>query len=168
MHAGHVHNVFLVHKAVAGVGEHGRGVHVPTSQLRHDSAGRHFAVAVGHVAAFGHAGRNLNGITQYVHVLGRCGLERQVIYAAPAVIGDVVKPGFDRNGACAHRRQYVQHGGFYVILHVKLHGVGSCIYGYGFVLRAVFHHAFVLLGPHFFEQRGFRRYIGVGVQNQHF
>ena len=53
-------------------------------------------------------------------------------------------------------------------MYVEFHGIGFGINCNRLVLRAVLHHALVLLGPYFFEQRALGRNVGVGIQNQHF
>ena len=123
MDAGHVDDIFCIHKAVAGVGQHRRWVHVPSSQLGHDGAGRYLAVAVGHVAAFGHGGGDLNRVAQHMHIFGCSGFKGQVIHTAPAVVGLVVESGFDGYCARPHGRQHVQHSGFHVVLYVEFHGI---------------------------------------------
>ena len=103
-----------------------------------------------------------------MHVFGSGGLKRQVIHAAPAIVGLVVQPGFNGNRTGAHGRQHIQHGRFHVVLHVKFDGVRPCINCHCLVLATVFDHAGVLFSPDFFEQSRLGRDIRVGVQNQHF
>ena len=102
-----------------------------------------------------------------MHVFGGGGFKGQVIHAAPAVVGLIVKPRLDGNRARPHRRNNVQHSRFHVVLHIKLDGIRFGVNRHSLVLRAVFDHPLVLLGPDLFEQTGLGRDIRVGIKDQH-
>ena len=60
----------VIDKAVAGIGQHGRQIDLPAGQFGDDGCSGHLAMVVGHVAAFGHGGSDLNRVTQHMHVFG--------------------------------------------------------------------------------------------------
>ena len=123
-------------------------------------------MVVGHMATFRHAGRNLNGVTQHVHIFGGGGLKGLVVDAAPLVVGHVVQPHLHGNAAGALRRHDVDDVGLHIVLKIKLQRAGFGVYRYHFVLFAILKNAGVLFGPDFFEQRPFRGDIRVAVQDQ--
>ena len=122
---------------------------------------------VGHVARLGHAGSDLDGVTQHVHVFSCLGFEGQEVHFAPALVGRG-QPGVDRNVASPHGRNDVEHTGLEVVVELELQGLGGDIDIRDIVFVAVLDDAFVAIGPGLLEQRAFGGHIFVGVQNQHF
>ena len=165
MHAGHVNHFGLAHVAIAGVGQHGRGVYLQRQQLGHYRGSRYLGVVVGHVRRLRHEGRHQQRIAQHIDVFFGSGLEGLKVDLAPAAIG-IRKAGLQRQRTGAHGWQYVQHVCRDIVLQVESQRAGFAVHTHYLLLGAVLDHAGIQLGPGFFKQGAFGGDVRVGVKNQ--